>query len=528
MLEQQVTIEPKENTDSQRQWRWGRIVCGLSAIAICAKVIGFAEKIVIAHYFGTSPTADIYFAAMAVMLSVLFLIRELIYPTLLPVFSQTLQRSAIQAGYLFKNAFWALACVLVLVALLGMRFSNIITRFIVPGFSADQQESMANLLGWLALAVIFPGLMVVTYTTLNSRRRFLVSALSEMIFKGLTVAGLIMLLPLFGLDILGAVLAVAALVGLLIHLYFLDERRFIFRPDSGGLEPFKKVLLLMGPLVAGVVFSHISGLVDNMLASTLPSGRLSYLSYAKKITDAILLIGPVAIVTVVYSHASHLAAQGKLKDLTILVGKSIRILLYISVPISCMLIFLGEPILRCLFQHGQFDSDSTIGTSRVLLVYGLGLITFSLESLLVYSFFALSDTATPVKFGILCVLLDIVLAFVLLPYLQEMGIALALVVSKTIKVIILAHRLAGRLAGLWGLDIWRFLAKLMIATVGLGVILAVVSPSEPHISLPGIFLFELLLPSGAGVLVFLGVSWLLKVEQCRVMLTMVRNRIVRK
>ena len=65
----------------------------------------------------------------------------------------------------------------------------------------------------------------------------------------------------------------------------------------------------MGPLVIGVVFSHLSGLVDNMLASTLPTGHLSYLGYSKKLIDAILLIGPVALVTVVYSQLSHLALE---------------------------------------------------------------------------------------------------------------------------------------------------------------------------------------------------------------------------
>ena len=55
-----------------------RIVCSLSAIALCAKAFGLAEKFVIAHYFGTSETTDVYFASTAILFSIVFLLKELV------------------------------------------------------------------------------------------------------------------------------------------------------------------------------------------------------------------------------------------------------------------------------------------------------------------------------------------------------------------------------------------------------------------------------------------------------------------
>ena len=65
----------------------GRLLFGLSSIAIFTKIFGFGEKLVIAHFFGTGDTADVYFASIGVIFSFVFLVKELVYPSLLPVFA---------------------------------------------------------------------------------------------------------------------------------------------------------------------------------------------------------------------------------------------------------------------------------------------------------------------------------------------------------------------------------------------------------------------------------------------------------
>ncbi|KKK49225.1 hypothetical protein LCGC14_3137180, partial [marine sediment metagenome] len=84
----------------------GRIVFSLSAIAVCTKIFGFAEKLVIAHFFGTADTADVYFASMGIVLSIVFLVKELIYPSLIPVFADSLPKSAYASGKLFREIFF--------------------------------------------------------------------------------------------------------------------------------------------------------------------------------------------------------------------------------------------------------------------------------------------------------------------------------------------------------------------------------------------------------------------------------------
>ena len=526
MLGRENTVSPSGAAGGSGGGHMGRATCALSAIIIGTKLFGFGEKLVVAHFFGTSEKADVYFAVTAILLSVTFLIKELVYPTMLPIFSHSLEGNRPAGSSLFGKVFLAVAGVgMVVVVEVGV-FAGSIGRGLVPGFSDGQHDMVADMLRLLMPALLFGALSVVTYTTLNARRRFLISATGELGLKGLVVVGLVCLVPILGLRALPAVLGVGALACLLFHLVFIPERGAILNPTNQDGGRFRKVLVLMAPLAVGVVFSHISGVIDNLLASTLPSGSLSCLNYAKKIVDAVLLIGPVAIVTVVYSQTSHLAGAGRRQELERLVARALRVLLYLGIPATCLILALREDFLRVLFQHGRFDVQSTLGTSQALAVYAAGLVTFSLESLLVYTFFALSDTKTPVVLGIVCVFLDIALALAFLQPFGHVGIAAALVISKTVKVGLLLWKLRQRIAGLLGGDVLWFLLKVAAATLVLGMTLAAFSHGAIGVdSTLGVLMWRLLGPFLAGVAAFLLASYVLGITECRMVVKMVTDKL---
>jgi putative peptidoglycan lipid II flippase len=503
-----------------------KTVFSLSTIAICTKIFGFLEKFVIAHFFGTDDIADVYFASTGIVLSIIWLVRELIYPSLLPVFADTLSKSASTSGILFRKVFLSTAGFLTIAVFFLGLFPGFLTNILVPGFSEFKRLTAANLLRTLTPAAFFLGLSMVTYTTLNARKNFLKAAFPEAVLKLIIVVGLILLIPVMGIYALALVMGIGGLSCLLIQLYFIPERTFLLKQNINVVdtEHFRKVLLLMGPLVVGVVFSRISGLVDNLLASTLPTGNLSYLGYSKKLIDAILLIGPVALVTVIYSHLSHLASEGDQAKFADLVLRSFRLLVYLSVPAACLLIGLRQPLIRFLFERGQFSSDSTLGTARAFMIYALGLTTFSLEVLLVHSFFALSDTKTPVKYGILCVLLDIAMAIALLKPFGYLGIAGSFVISKTVKIVMLSAILNKRLKGLFSLQIMSFSSKLAVTTCAVWASVKLLGGIENSESLLHTFSYDLMLPGIGALVAFIACSYLLRIDEFNALVSLLKHR----
>ena len=503
-----------------------KAACSLSVVAISAKVLGFTEKLVVAQFFGTSEQADVYFAATALILSVVFLAKELLNPSFLPVFVKVLQEEDNQqATAFFRKTFVIVGWVALVSAGLLMIYPESITKTLLPGFSETKQAALTSLIRWLAPAMALMSVAMLTTTALNARRRFLKAAIPDMALKLLLVVGLIALAPRMGIHALPVALGIGACVALSLQLLWLPEGRKLLSPLSSDIRvDLRPMLWLMSPVVLGVVFSHISGLIDNLLASRLPDGHLSYLGYAKKLTDAVLLIGPVALVTVFYSHATHLSQEQTLSTMCSITRKMIRLTLFIALPVACIMIGLRSPIVATLFQRGQFSTESTEGTALALWVYAAGLVTFSLETLLVHSFFSLSDTKTPIRLGIICVVIDVLLAIVMVGPFGYVGIAAALVFSKTLKIAWLALHLHRKLPGLFHWGFATYLAKLSLATGLSWPVLIVLRDNLSANSWIGSAFLDVMLPALATLAVYTLIAILLGIEELKILISLLLKK----
>ena len=492
----------------------GKAALGLSVIAVFSKVFGFMEKLIVAHFFGTDARADVYFVSMGIVLSLVFLVKELIYPSVLPVFAQVLKKSFYASSDLFRKLFFRLFLALAVFAVIAVLFSDAITGVLVPGFSEDKKILTSSLLKFLVPACLFMCLMTFTQSILNCRKKFFKAAIPEAGFKFFIVIGLIALVPILDIYALAAAALVGSILAFIVQFVFIPESKAVlaYRVYNANDE-FARILKLAGPLVLGVVFSHISGLVDNMLASTLPTGQLSFLGYSKKLIDAILLVGPVALVTIVYSQLSHLSAEGRPEEFKTLFIRAFRLILFVSIPVSVVLVMLREPVIATLFERGKFTAQSTFGTSQALFIYATGLVTFAVEALVVYSFYALSNTKVPVRIGIFAVFLDIILAVSLVRPFGFAAIAWAYVFSKTVKVIILLLIMDRKFRFLRDGEFLNFVLKVAATSLLSAFCLYLLKDLKSGSSFFTTFVFDLAVPAAGFGFVFTLCCRLLRIEE---------------
>lgn len=241
-------------------------------------------------------------------------------------------------------------------------------------------------------------------------------------------------------NLAGWAIAAGAIAVVVVHVAGLRRVRRAPAVDAASQDlpaALRQVLLLASPLVIGVVCSHASQLLDSVLASMLPAGRLSALAYAKKLTDTIVLLGPAGLATVTFSHFAAWAAAGEYTQIHRQLVRCVRIVLIVGIPLALLIALARYPIVRMLFERGRFDPTSTQLTASALGCYAIGIVAFSLDGLLVGTFYALRNMRTPVVVGIAAVLCDIVLAWLLMQRFGHVGIALSVSITKTIKVVIL-------------------------------------------------------------------------------------------
>ena len=135
---------------------------------------------------------------------------------------------------------------------------------------------------------------------------------------------------------------------------------------------------------------------------------------------------------------------------------------------TVILLLLSSPIIRLLFQRGEFDFYSTQITSWALAYLSIGLFSFGGIKILVTAFHSLQDTKTPVKVAALCLLINTALNFILMYPLKVGGIALASALAGTIDFLILFYILDKRLGGL-NAGLLGFLGKTIFAAAVTGV-----------------------------------------------------------
>ncbi len=194
----------------------------------------------------------------------------------------------------------------------------------------------------------------------------------------------------------------------------------------------RQVVVLMGPMVLGLGAIQVNTFVDQLIAQFLVpltsspyDGANGVLNFANHLMQFPLGVLGIALATAVFPafarHAHEKDHQGMVESLNV----SVRAAFFLSLPCVAMFTVFSEPIVRVLFQHGEFDATSTLRTARTLFCFSLGLWAFCGVQVLARVFYAQQDTRTPVRIAATMVGLNLVLNLILVWPLQEAGLALS-------------------------------------------------------------------------------------------------------
>lgn len=322
--------------------------------------------------------------------------------------------------------------------------------------------------------------------------------------------------------LVGAVLSTVVKIPALKYTEFRWQGVFDLR-DPG----LRRVGILMLPAIVGVGAGEINTLVDRILASGLPEGSVSALNYANRLMQLAPAIIGVSVVTVVYPTLAKMAARQDRKGLTEGLSSSLGLVHFMLVPIAVGVFVLREPLVRVVFERGAFDSTATQETAWALLFLSWGIAVFTMRSLVERAFFAMQDTTTPVKLGVVAVSVNIVLNLLLVGPLRQGGLALATTVATFVGFV--AGLLAFRRKSSVGFPARRLLntvARTGLASAVMGaVVWAVHFKAQLLVGWRGSTLE--LVPVGLvvalGAAVYLLMVWILRVPELRFASDMARR-----
>jgi putative peptidoglycan lipid II flippase len=271
----------------------------------------------------------------------------------------------------------------------------------------------------------------------------------------------------------------------------------------------------MMPGMLAFAVTQINVLVDTLLATTLPEGSVTALRLGNRIAVQPMGVFGVAIATAALPMLSaHAARDDKAKFVDDFVF-STRLILAFLIPSSVAMMVLARPVVRLLFERGEFTAlRSTPMTVQALFYYALGLFAYGGMKSVVQAFYSMKDTVTPMKIAIVNVALNIALDIILVRYYGLIGLALATSISAIVGFAMLGVILRRRLGDIRGREIWVGVLKILGASAPMGVVLYLVSAGleAGAVKIWG-KLIQVGISIGAGIGIFLGVSFALRTPE---------------
>lgn len=431
---------------------------------LSSRLLGLVREMMMAWAFGAGRVGSAFVVAFAIPNLFRRLFGEgALSAAFIPSYIRVKNEAGADAGWqLTRNVSSLLLIILGSISFIGMLGCTFALNFLpLPDKAAAVLLSLRILLPymiWICLAAITMGV-------LNAHRKFLVPAFSPCILNVVWILSLWMISLHSGMPdetkvfwICWAIL----LAGLLQFLVQLPPvRKLGFRRQS-RVEPFapevKTVLTLMAPAALGAAIVQINVLTDRILAFWVADYGPLALSYSERLIYLPLGLFATALGTILLPEFSKLVQEKNRENMGQVLEQSLRVLMFVMIPAAVGLAGLAAPIVRLVFERGQFDAQSTIFTSRALACYAPGLIVFSAAKIFIPLYYAHGDTRTPVKIGTFTVLanllLNLLFIFLLPNGWKHAGLALGTVISSLLQVVILALMARKRFAEVHWRPVW--------------------------------------------------------------------------
>ena len=441
------------------------------AATAISRVAGLVRESVAAAVLGSGAV----YSAFTVAFNLPNLIRAIvadnaISAAFVPVFLELRERGEEEEAWRVAGmVIWTTAVVLGAISALFVLLAPLLVPLLMVGTSNVSSDLVVSLTRWLFPIVVLMGLTGVVTGILNSQRIFGVPAFAPVIWNLVIIAALVGFARHGSLEHRAHAYAVGILVATVVQ--FLIPLPLL-RGSGGGLafrlgfgnEHVRRVLRLMIPVSLGLGLINVNLTLDTVIATHHSGSAAGDLGFAFRLFMLPQGLFSVAVSTVLFPELARAAGGRDLAEVSRIVARGVRAIVFLLLPAAAISIALASPLVRLLYQHGQFDTGDTRRVAATLVTFSLGLVANGLSLLLTRAFFSLQEPRVPTQVAVINLALNLVLDLALLRF-GAAGIALATAVVTTFNAVALAVLLRRRVGLLHGREVARASLLTVIATV---------------------------------------------------------------
>ncbi len=468
-------------------------------ITLISRVFGLVREIAFAHFFGAGALLDSWFIAFKIPnLSRRIFGEGAASASFIPVYSQELHGDKEKARRLACTTVTAIAMILSVAVVVGWLGIAVYSQTVA---SAKSETKLVLALSSIMLPyMVMICVVAILSGILNVHKHFAMPAAAPIILNIFIIGSTVASAKLLGLEsgkqvfVIAVSVLVAGVVQLSMQFIPLRKEKIKIRPCwDVKSDAFKKMLLLMGPMILGLTVTQLNTLADDIIAWTfsgssekgefinflgqqlkfpLMRGSVAHLNFAQRLYQFPLGVLGISLATAIFPVMSAKAAQKDYKGLCDTISKGFKIAVALAVPATLGLILVSDTLVSLLFEHGEFDARASQLTSWTLLFYSMGLCGFFSQQIMTRAFYSLQDSKAPAITAVIAVTVNIILNLTLIWPLGTAGLALSTAICSYLQIVILACILKHNpvMDGLFATAVKAMLASVAMYFAGLAVL----------------------------------------------------------
>jgi putative peptidoglycan lipid II flippase len=453
----------------------------VSFATLLSRILGYIRDMLIANFFGATMFADSFFVAYRIPNLLRRLLGEgSLSTSFIPVYTEYLTtKNKDESTKLIRVILGAFGILFVLLTIAGIIFAPQIVTIIAPGFARIPEKF--NLTVYLT-RIMFPflmaiGLGAIMLGILNSWRMFFIPAIAPVMLSISEILFILLICPMLDLPISGLAVGVVAggFAQLMFQLVPVIKKLKIVLPVIDLKHPgLQKVGRLMLPAILGLSIMQINSFVDTICATLLKEGSVTHLYYGNRLVQLPLALFGTAIATVTLPMMSENAAKNQMQKLKDTFSFSLRTISFLIMPATVGLIIFGQPIIKLLFERGEFLTKDTNATAWVLSFYATGLIFYAGVKVAASAFYSMQDTKTPAIIASIAMVLNVILNILVVTVasikttFQAGGLAFATAIASAFNFLLLIIVFRKQKGLIGGRAITQSVAKHIVASLIMG------------------------------------------------------------
>lgn len=418
------------------------------------KVLAILRQLVIARQFGLTADLDVFNVANNVPDMLYALISGgALAVAIIPVLTEVMARENREAAWkvfsqIANFAFLITALLSVLVAI----FARTLVEHplgIAPGFASGQQGLVVQLMRLNLIGTLIFSMAGLLIAGLQANQHFLLPAIGPILYNIGQIFGAIILapengysigpftLPAYGMGVFGLVVGVliGSLLYFLIQIPGLIHYKFKWFPKINLRDAnVRKILAMLGPRVASMFLYQLTFIARDNMASRLPLGSVSALTYGWMILQVPETLIGTAIGTALLPTISEMVAKDQRAEFDNTIRRVIQVFIALAIPSAALLSFALPPLLEFAFEFDPSGTSLLLWVTRAFLI---GLLSHCLLELGARIFFARQNATMPFFAAAINLAAYIASGWLLIKPLQAVGLGLADAIAFTAQSVFL-------------------------------------------------------------------------------------------